>query len=143
MDYTCLMIPQNDPSVNEHFLQYQCIKAWERCGTSHFRIYITCVAPNYKTIFFSERATALNHTCMNPSPCPPSALAFTQLSSLCPQCKMGCWIPTKNLIDYGCSLQTVCKSEYHTLFQFPPSITLKFFSTICIPVQTFFCHKKR
>ena len=44
-----------DSSVNEAFLQRQCIMTWEKCGRSRFTHYTTHVAPHYKTIFFAER----------------------------------------------------------------------------------------
>ena len=43
-----------DSSVNETFLQRQCIMTWEKCGGSRFTRYTKHVAPNYKTIFFGK-----------------------------------------------------------------------------------------
>ena len=43
-----------DSSINEVFLQRQCIITWEKCGGSRFTHYTTHVAPNYKTIFFGK-----------------------------------------------------------------------------------------
>ena len=48
-----------DSSVNEAFLQRQCIMKWDKCGGSRVTHYTTHVVPNYKTIFFTERG---NHT---------------------------------------------------------------------------------
>ena len=36
-----------DSSINEAFLQHQCIMTWDKCGGSHFTHYTTHVAPNY------------------------------------------------------------------------------------------------
>ena len=44
-----------DSSVNEAFLQCQCIMTWDKGGGLHFTYYTTHVAPDYKTIFFTER----------------------------------------------------------------------------------------
>ena len=50
-----------DSSVNEFFLQFQCIMTWKNveAHTSH----ITQVEPNYKTIFFTEQGNR-THQCM-------------------------------------------------------------------------------
>ena len=52
-----------DSSVNEAFLQRQCIMTWGKCGGSHFTHYTTDVLLNYKTIFFTERETLHIDTC--------------------------------------------------------------------------------
>ena len=39
-----------DSSVNEAFLQHQCITTWEKCGGAHFTHYTTRVASKYKTV---------------------------------------------------------------------------------------------
>ena len=50
-------------SMNEGLLQHMCILTWERCEGSHLTHCIKYVAPNSKTIFFSEQEIALINTC--------------------------------------------------------------------------------
>ena len=57
-----------DSSINEAFLQRQCIMTWEKCGGSRFTHYTINVAPNYKTIFFAERGSRTHRYMLEPIP---------------------------------------------------------------------------
>ena len=57
-----------DSSMNEAFLQHQCIITWDKCGGSRFTHYATRVAPNYKTIFFGKRGTHKHRYILEPIP---------------------------------------------------------------------------
>ena len=57
-----------DSSVNEAFLQHQCIMTWDKWGGSHFTHYTTNVAPNYKTIFFVEWGSHTHRYMLEPIP---------------------------------------------------------------------------
>ena len=48
-------------------LKHQFITAWERCESSRFSHYITCITPNYKTICFFEWTKYTKHTFQGPS----------------------------------------------------------------------------
>ena len=45
-----------DSSVNEVFLQSQCIARWKKCGDPHFTHYTTYIAPNLaiRTVAFMQ-----------------------------------------------------------------------------------------
>ena len=44
-----------DSSINEAFLQCQCVLTRDKCGGSRFTHYTIDVSPNYKTIFCAEQ----------------------------------------------------------------------------------------
>lgn len=52
-----------DPTVNEAFLQLQCITKWETHKRSCFTYYTSHIAPSYKSIFFSKRSSH-THPCL-------------------------------------------------------------------------------
>ena len=77
-------------SINEAFLQCQCIMTWDKCGGSRFTHYTTHVASNYKTIFFAGKPYTSNML----EPIPVLAIrtiASMQLSSHALRCEMGRW----------------------------------------------------
>ena len=53
-------------SINESCMQHQHLTTWERCRSSCFTLYIAYVAPNYKTIFFSERGNCIHRYTLEP-----------------------------------------------------------------------------
>ena len=109
-----------DSSVNEAFLQRQCIMTWDKCGGSRFTHYTTNVASNYKTIFFAERGSRTHRYMLELIPLASiRTIAFMRLSSHAFQCETGgCW----GTSDESGRLCTLCpkqvrESEYHTLIQ--------------------------
>ena len=79
-------------SVNEAFLQLQCIMTWEKCGGSHFTHYTTHVAPNYKTIFFAERGNHTHRYMLDTIPLSViRSIASMRLSSHTLRCEVGRW----------------------------------------------------
>ena len=81
-----------DSSVNEAFLQRQCIMTWEKCGGSRFTHYTTHVAPNYKTIFFTERGNRMHRYMLEPIPLSAiRTIASMRLSSHALRCETGHW----------------------------------------------------
>ena len=54
-DATHLLHDASLDSSKKAFLQRECIMTWNTCGGSCFTHYTTHVAPNYKTIFFTEQ----------------------------------------------------------------------------------------
>ena len=56
-----------DSSINEAFLQHQCIMTREKCGDSRLHI-IQHVTPNYKTIFFTEHGRRTHRFMLEPIP---------------------------------------------------------------------------
>ena len=108
-----------DSSVNEAFLQWQCIMTWEKCGGSRFTHYTTHVAPNYKTIFFAERGNRTHRYMLEPIPLSAiRTIASMRLSSHALRCETGRW----GTSDESGRLCTLCpkqvqESKYHTLIQ--------------------------
>ena len=90
---------------------------WDKCGGSHFTHYTTHVAPNYKTIFFTERGNRTHRYMLEPIPL--SAIRTTasmRLSSHALRCETGRW----GTSDESGRLCTLCPKqvrefEYHTL----------------------------
>ena len=108
-----------DSQVNEAFLQRQCITAWEKSGGSRFIHYTTYVAPNYKTIFFSERGNRTHPYMLEPIPLSAiRTIASIRLSSHSLRCEMGRW-GTGEESHRLCTLcpKQVRESEYHTLLE--------------------------
>ena len=108
-----------DSSVNEAFLQRQCIMRWDKCGGSRFTHYTTHVAPNYKSIFFAERGNRTHRYMLEPIPLSAiRTIASMRLSSHALRCETGRW----GTSDESGRLCTLCpkqvrESEYHTLIQ--------------------------
>ena len=107
-----------DSSINEAFLQRQCIMTWDTCGGSPFTHYTTHVALNYKTTFFVERGNRVSHRFMLETIqlCTIQTIASMRLSSHALRCEMGHW-GTGDESDRLCTLcpKQVRESEYHTL----------------------------
>ena len=79
-----------DSSVNEAFLQRQCIMTWEKCGGSRLTHYTTHVAPNYKTIFFTKRGNRTHQYMLEPiSLSTTRTIASMRLSSHALRCETG------------------------------------------------------
>ena len=65
-----------DSSMNEAFLQHQCIMTWGKCGGLGFTYYTTHVTPHYKTILFMERGHRIEPIhCLSFKPLLPCDLA--------------------------------------------------------------------
>ena len=108
-----------DTSVNEAFLQRQCITAWEEVGGSRLLHYISCIAPNYKTLFFSERGNRPQAYLLEPIPISAvRTIASICLSSHSLRCETGRWGAGEEA-NRLCSLCTrqVRESEAHTLLE--------------------------
>ena len=86
-----------DSSINEAFLQLQCIMTWGKCGDSRFIHYTTHVTPNYKTIFFTEHENYINWYILLASIRP---IASMQLSSYALRCERGHW-GTNGVVNYA------------------------------------------
>ena len=93
-----------DSSVNEAFLQRQCIMTLDKCG-------------GYKTIFFLERGNRTHRYMVEPIPLSAiRTIASMRLSSHALRCETGRW----GTSDESGRLCTLCpkqvrESEYHTL----------------------------
>ena len=61
---------QDNSSINEAFLQCECIMTWENCGA--YIKHIIHVAPNYKTIISLTKEIMQIDTCWSPSHYLPS-----------------------------------------------------------------------
>ena len=110
-----------DKTVNEAFLQRQCIMAWEGCGGSRFMHYATHVAPNYKSIFFSQRGERTHSYMLEPIPLSAiRTIASIRLSSHSLRCETGRW-GTGEESHRLCTLcpNRVQESEAHTLLECP------------------------
>ena len=109
----------NDSQVNEAFLQRQCIMVWEKSGGSRFSHYTTYVAPNYKTLFFSERGNRAHPYILEPIALSAiRTIASIHLSSHSLRCETGRW----GTDEESHRLCTLCpcpvrESEYHTLLE--------------------------
>ena len=57
-----------DSSINDAFLQCQCVMTWDKCGGSHFTHYTTDVAPNYNAIFFADQGNHTHRYMLEPIP---------------------------------------------------------------------------
>ena len=108
-----------DSFVNEAFLQCECIIKWDKCGCSRFTHYTTHVAPNDKTIFFTERGNRTHRYVLESIPLSAIwTIAFMRFSSHALRCDTGCW-GTRDESGRLCTLcpKKVREFEYHTLIQ--------------------------
>ena len=108
-----------DSSINEAFLQHQCIITWDKCGGSRFTHYTTHVAPNYKSIFFTERGNRTHRYMLESIPLSAiQTIDSMWLSSHALRCETERW-GTSDESGWLCTLcpKQVWEAEYHTLIQ--------------------------
>lgn len=93
--------------------------AWEKFGGSRFMHYTTHIAPNYKTMFFSERGYRTHPYMLEPIPLSAiRTIAAIRLSSHSLRCETGRWGTGEESLRVCtlCTLQ-VRESEHHTLLE--------------------------
>lgn len=106
-----------DPTINEAFLQRQCITKWEAHGGSRFIHYTTHIAPGYKAIFFSERSSRTHPYLLETIPISAiRTLAAIRLSSHPLRSETGRWGTGVESLRL-CTLcpMGVRETEHHTL----------------------------
>ena len=112
-----------DSSVNDVFLQRQCIITWEKCGGSRFTNYTINVAPNYKTIFFAKRGSRTHRYMLEPIP-PFEPLLSCDLARMHWDVRRDVGAQVMRVADYAQFALNKFESQSITLWYNAPPLTI-------------------